>query len=331
MKVDATIADVDNNATEYGLFAVKNVVKDSKGIITRFTNVTNSTTFSAAYGAAGTVEANKVVLGIGSSKASATYWAYDKDTNVYVVDKKYKTITISSVADVETDANDLVYAIKDKDKVLTDVVIVKQDDVALSNKASVGTITLATGVTSTGYTTIKEAVENPVMVAASTAYAVAATGEKTVSFKRALNATVSTKDTDLTAYTPAAGQYELSDNITLFAVTATSEDGSNTVTKYVAVKAETYYTLTVENLDEDTAIMIDGVVVGKAETAGTPTTVTLKDKLVKDAKVSVTYVVEDGGTIGAVTVDGATATIFNKTITFTVGTNNVVIKVANKA
>ena len=100
VKVDATIADVDNNATEYGLFAVKNVVKDSKGIITRFTNVTNSTTFSAAYGVAGTVEANKVVLGIGSSKASATYWAYDKDTNVYVVDKKYKTITISTVVSV---------------------------------------------------------------------------------------------------------------------------------------------------------------------------------------------------------------------------------------
>ena len=332
VKVDATITDVDDNANEYGLFAVKNVVKNSKGIITRFTNVTNSTTFNVAYGTAGTVEANKVVLGIGSNKSTASYYAYDKDTNVYVVDKKYKTIEISSVADVETDSNDKVYAIYDtNNKVLKDVVIVKQDDVALSNKASVGTITLATGVTSTGYTTIKEAVENPVMVAASTAYAVAATGEKTVSFKRALNATVSTKDTDLTAYTPAAGQYDLSDNITLFAVTATSEDGSNTVTKYVAVKAETYYTLTVENLDEDTAIMIDGVVVGKAETAGTPTTVTLKDKLVKDAKVSVTYVVEDGGTIGAVTVDGATATIFNKTITFTVGTNNVVIKVANKA
>ena len=163
VKVDATITDVANNVCEHGLFAVKNVVKDSKGIITRFTNVTNSTTFSAAYGAAGTVEANKVVLGIGSSKASATYWAYDKDTNVYVVDKKYKTITISSVADVETDANDLVYAIKDKDKVLTDVVIVKQDDAALSSDTRLlsAPSPWSTGVTSTGCSTIGEATTEP--------------------------------------------------------------------------------------------------------------------------------------------------------------------------
>ena len=331
VKVDATFPAVADNS-KAGLFAVKNVVKNSKGIITRFTNVTNSTTFNVAYGTAGTVEANKVVLGIGSNKSTASYYAYDKDTNVYVVDKKYKTIEISSVADVETDSNDKVYAIYDtNNKVLKDVVIVKQDDVALSNKASVGTITLATGVTSTGYSTIAEAITNPVQVADSTARAVSATGEGTFTYKGKVGATASTKDSDLGAFTTASGTYDIGDNLTLIAVTATSEDGSNTVTKYVAVKAETYYTLTVENLDEDTAIMIDGVVVGKAETAGTPTTVTLKDKLVKDAKVSVTYVVEDGGTIGAVTVDGATATIFNKTITFTVGTNNVVIKVANKA
>ena len=331
VKVDATIPAVADNS-KAGLFAVKNVVKNSKGIITRFTNVTDDNTFNVAYGTAGTVEANKVVLGIGSNKSTASYYAYDKDTNVYVVDKKYKTIEISSVADVETDSNDKVYAIYDtNNKVLKDVVIVKQDDVALSNKASVGTITLATGVTSTGYTSIADAIANPVEVADSTARAVSATGEGTFTYKGKVGATASTKDSDLGTFTTASGTYEIADNLTLIAVTATSEDGSNTVTKYVAVKAETYYTLTVENLDEDTAIMIDGVVVGKAETAGTPTTVTLKDKLVKDAKVSVTYVVEDGGTIGAVTVDGATATIFNKTITFTVGTNNVVIKVANKA
>ena len=322
VKVDATITDVANNSVA-GLFAVKNVVKDSKGIITRFTNVTNATTFDAAFGAAGTVEANKVVLGIGSSKASATYWAYDKDTNVYVVDKKYKTITISSVADVETDANDLVYAIKDKDKVLTDVVIVKQDDVALSNKASVGTITLATGVTSTGYTTIKEAVENPVTVAASTAYAVAATGEKTVSFKRVLNATVSTKDADLTAYTPAAGQYELADGITLFAVTATSEDGSNTVTKYVAVKAETYYTVTVTNNDTDCAVKVSGKVI--AANGGSEV---VETKQTAGSNLDLTIELESGKTIGAITVTGATAVVFNNVVSLTNVTGNVTVTIA---
>ena len=322
VKVDATISDVADNSVA-GLFAVKNVVKDSKGIITRFTNVTNANTFDAAFGVAGTVEASKVVLGIGSSKASATYWAYDKDTNVYVVDKKYKTIEVSSVADVETDANDLVYAIKDKDKVLTDVVIVKQDDVALSNKASVGTITLATGVTSTGYTTIKEAVENPVTVAASTAYAVAATGEKTVSFKRALNANVSTKDADLTAYTPAAGQYDLSDGITLFAVTATSEDGSNTVTKYVAVKAETYYTVTVTNNDTDCAVKVSGKVIA----AGGSHAV-VAEKLTAGSNLELTIELETGKTIGAITATGATAVVFNNVVSLTNVTGDVAVTIA---
>ena len=227
------------------------------------------------------------------------------------------------MADVETDANDLVYAIKDKDKVLTDVVIVKQDDVALSNKASVGTITLATGVTSTGYTTIKEAVENPVMVAASTAYAVAATGEKTVSFKRALNATVSTKDTDLTAYTPAAGQYDLSDNITLFAVTATSEDGSNTVTKYVAVKAETYYTVTVTNNDTDCAVKVSGKVIA----AGGSHAV-VAEKLTAGSNLELTIELETGKTIGAITATGATAVVFNNVVSLTNVTGDVTVTIA---
>ena len=324
VKVDATITDVDDNATEYGLFAVKNVVKDSKGIITRFTNVTNSTTFSAAYGAAGTVEANKVVLGIGSSKASATYWAYDKDTNVYVVDKKYKTITISSVADVETDANDLVYAIKDKDKVLTDVVIVKQDDVALSNKASVGTITLATGVTSTGYSTIAEAITNPVQVADSTARAVSATGEGTFTYKGKVGATASTKDSDLGAFTTASGTYDIGDNLTLIAVTATSEDGSNTVTKYVAVKAETYYTVTVTNNDTDCAVKVSGKVIA----AGGNHAV-VAEKLTAGSNLELTIELETGKTIGAITATGATAVVFNNVVSLTNVTGDVAVTIAN--
>ena len=323
VKVDATITDVDDNANEYGLFAVKNVVKDSKGIITRFTNVTNSTTFSAAYGAAGTVEANKVVLGIGSSKASATYWAYDKDTNVYVVDKKYKTITISSVADVETDANDLVYAIKDKDKVLTDVVIVKQDDVALSNKASVGTITLATGVTSTGYSTIAEAITNPVQVADSTARAVSATGEGTFTYKGKVGATASTKDSDLGAFTTASGTYDIGDNLTLIAVTATSEDGSNTVTKYVAVKAETYYTVTVTNNDTDCAVKVSGKVIAANGSE------VVETKLTAGSNLELTIEHENGKNIGAITATGATAVVFNNVVTLTNVTGNVVITIAD--
>ena len=126
-----------------GLFAIDNVKKNSKGIITDF-DLQNKGTFGAAYGYVGTVEAGKVVLGIGkvsvsanvnALKAGATYWAYNDKTAVYVVDKDYKTITVSSVANVITDLNDLVYAsytTENGNKKLTDVIIIEQDDNAVN-------------------------------------------------------------------------------------------------------------------------------------------------------------------------------------------------------
>ena len=324
VKVDATFPAVADNS-KAGLFAVKNVVKNSKGIITRFTNVTDDNTFNVAYDTAGTVEANKVVLGIGSNKSTASYYAYDKDTNVYVVDKKYKTIEISSVADVETDSNDKVYAIYDtNNKVLKDVVIVKQDDVALSNKASVGTITLATGVTSTGYTSIADAIANPVEVADSTARAVSATGEGTFTYKGKVGATASTKDSDLGTFTTASGTYEIADNLTLIAVTATSEDGSNTVTKYVAVKVVNYYTVTVNNNDTDCAVKVNGKVIA----AGGSHAV-VAEKLTAGSNLELTIELETGKTIGAITVTDATAVVFNNVVSLTNVTGDVAVTIAN--
>ena len=273
VKVDATITDVDDNANEYGLFAVKNVVKDSKGIITRFTNVTNSTTFSAAYGAAGTVEANKVVLGIGSSKASATYWAYDKDTNVYVVDKKYKTITISSVADVETDANDLVYAIKDKDKVLTDVVIVKQDDVALSNKAAVDSVKIG-GKTVDAYVELSDAITNAKTVETNETLAldVEVTGTAVVERDKDYSTGNFTKDDVITGWSTFSAT-NTDGNYTVLKITVTSEDGSNTVTKYVAVKAVAMNTLTITT--NNSRVLVNGTLYTAAVKVPANTTVSL--------------------------------------------------------
>ena len=127
----------------YGLYALSNVTKNSKGIIDSF-DVVNSSVFNATSGSyvEGTVAANKVVLGINGNNKTATFWAYNDKTNVYVVDKDYKTITVSSVANVDTDANDLVYAsytTEGKQKKLADVVIVEQDDVVLSNDTSLKT------------------------------------------------------------------------------------------------------------------------------------------------------------------------------------------------
>ena len=127
-----------------GLYALNNVIENSNGIITGFT-VDNTKVFNAENGGEGTVAANKVVLGLDGNKNTATYWAYNDETAVYVVDKDYKTITVSSVADVDTDSNDLVYASHDggsPEKKLQDVVIVKQDDVVLSSDASITSITV---------------------------------------------------------------------------------------------------------------------------------------------------------------------------------------------
>ena len=135
VKVDATIttAGLNNNANEV-FVAANNVIKDKNDIITSFTDVKNSNTFSATKTASnsgyqtGTVAANRVVLGLNytGNKNTATFWAYNDKTNVYVVDEKYKTITVSAVASVADDTNDMVYASADTNtKVLKDVIIIE--------------------------------------------------------------------------------------------------------------------------------------------------------------------------------------------------------------
>ena len=129
----------------YGLYALSNVTKNSKGIIDSFDVVNNEFNATSGSYVEGTVAANKVVLGIGGDNKTATFWAYNDKTNVYVVDKDYKTITVSSVANVDTDANDKVYAsytTEGKQKKLADVVIVEQDDVVLNNDASLKSVTV---------------------------------------------------------------------------------------------------------------------------------------------------------------------------------------------
>ncbi len=323
VKVDATITDVDDNANEYGLFAVKNVVKDSKGIITRFTNVTNSTTFSAAYGAAGTVEANKVVLGIGSSKASATYWAYDKDTNVYVVDKKYKTITISSVADVETDANDLVYAIKDKDKVLTDVVIVKQDDAVLSSDTSLKTFKVKGVDVVNGEVTLTN-----VDMASTTAKRL----EVAPKNDNATIEKVEWKSASQTTWTTAgfpASVYGVADddsadvnwnNDFQIRVTVKAQDGStDTYTVSVKKSADTYVAVTYTVAD-GARVTIDGKVIANG------TKITYKEGTVVTLKVALSDANVAAGKTATVTY-GSAVSGFDGTYDITVNSANTTIAV----
>ena len=135
VKVDATIttAGLNNNANKV-FVAANNVIKDKNDIITSFTDVKNTNTFSATFDGTstgykiGTVAANRVVLGLNytGNKNTATFWAYNDKTNVYVVDENYKTITVSAVASVADDTNDIVYASADTNtKVLKDVIVIE--------------------------------------------------------------------------------------------------------------------------------------------------------------------------------------------------------------
>ena len=166
-----------------GLYALNNVTKNSKDIITGFT-VVNGSVFDAANGATGTVAANKVVLGIGPNKTEATYWAYNDKTEVFVVDKDYKTITVSSVADVDTDGNDLVYASHDggsPEKKLNDVIIVKKDDVVVV--APVVNSLKVNGTAAEMYSTVADAVANPIQVNGGTDVALVATATESGAVK----------------------------------------------------------------------------------------------------------------------------------------------------
>ena len=218
---------------------------------------------------------------------------------------------------------------KDSDTLKTLYVYVKAGNDIVEQVASVTNVKID-GTAVTAYNTVADAVKNANIVADGTTmdkFTYVATGTGAVKAYWGLTAD-STEVDESKSGTPDTGwTFNAASGIYVMKVTSTVD--GKTVTKYVAVKPVTYYTLKVENLDEDTAIMVNGTVVSKAASSGHATTVTLKEKLVKGDEVSVTYVVEDGGTIGAVTVEGASATIFNKTITFTVGTENVVIKVAN--
>ena len=253
---------------------------------------------------------------------SASYETYLKITGSTLASILYKYEITTGTAFAVIDK-------KDSDTLKTLYVYVAAGNDIVEQVASVTNVKID-GTAVTAYNTVADAVKNANIVADGTKmdkFTYDATGTKAV--KAYWELTVdSTKVDESKGGTPDTGwTFNAASGIYVMKVTSTVD--GKTVIKYVAVKPVTYYTLTVVNSDKNTAIMIDGTVVSKAPSSGTPNPITLKEKLVKGDEVSVTYVVEDGGKIGDVTVDGASATIFNKTITFTVGTANVVIKVAN--
>ena len=126
---DAIAKDVNggvaiSNADSEGVYAIKNISKDAKTEI-----ITNASTATGIITGTGTQADRRSVLGIGTTKASASYYAYTKDTTVFYVASDYKSVSASQITSVGTDANDEVYfTIDDNKKTLKEVVIVSRDD-----------------------------------------------------------------------------------------------------------------------------------------------------------------------------------------------------------
>ena len=110
------------NANSEGVYALKNINKDAKtGIITSADKETVLT-------GTGTQADRRDVLGIGATKAAATYYAYTKDTAVYFVNSDFDTITTGSISAIGTDDDDLVtYTLNTNNKTLKEVIVVTVD------------------------------------------------------------------------------------------------------------------------------------------------------------------------------------------------------------
>ena len=134
------------NANSEGVYAIKNISKDAKTEI-----ITNASTATGILTGTGTQADRRSVLGIGTTKASASYYAYTKDTTVFYVASDYKSVSASQITSVGTDANDEVYfTINDNNKTLKEVVIVSKDDTytPVTSEYSFDTPAVATEATS---------------------------------------------------------------------------------------------------------------------------------------------------------------------------------------
>ena len=324
------------------------------GVVIGGTGVVSSTSGKAIAQSAGTLtidgtkylvaeDAKITLLTMGKVKNSAG--SYISDARVLNKDKdaSYEVAVDISAKELVDDLKGYTYTYDYAGKVsetsgnvITELyVTIKYASDANADVAEIGTITVAPSTTSAGYDTIAEAVNNAITVADGTSMTVSATGTGTMTYKVAWSADEDTTDDDITTTPPASGwTYVAASGIYVVKVAVKSADETASDVKYVAVKPVTYYTLKVTNNDLSAAIMVtyngQDYVVAKAASGSAPTVVTLDTKLVKDDVITVKYVVEDSGSIGAVTCTGAaSSTLFNKTFNITVGTSNIDIAVAD--
>ena len=240
---------------------------------------------------------NKTVTIAGSA------YTYTDDVNVWYLDTNdvLTKVTVTAVAD---DANDKVYVKKNAGNEITDIVIIEVENKALSNDASIKSITV-------------KGVEAKLVDGVYTATVDAAnTTDKRIVIDAADGATVkivkkgdSSEWADNNNQAFPANSYE-------FTITVTSEDGAMVKSYTLKVDAVNYYTVTFDVSEAGKAIF---VVDGKVYSDGDTLTVA------KDETVSFTVKAADGKTLSKVEAGSAELTGFGGVYTQKV-TADVTIK-----
>ena len=227
---------------------------------------------------------NKTVTIAGSA------YTYTDDVNVWYLDTNdvLTKVTVTAVAD---DANDKVYVKKNAGNEITDIVIIEVENKALSNDASIKSITV-------------KGVEAKLVDGVYTATVDAAnTTDKKIVIDAADGATVKiVKKGESSEYTAAgqttnfpAGSYE-------FTITVTSEDGAMVKSYTLKFDAVTYYTLTLKTnaVGQAAMVSVDGAEAVMIDNTGVNTI-----KVANGSKIAVTEI--SGGTTVSIAVTNGTA------------------------
>ena len=171
---------------------------------------------------------NKTVTIAGSA------YTYTDDVNVWYLDTNdvLTKVTVTAVAD---DANDKVYVKKNAGNEITDIVIIEVENKALSNDASIKSITVK-GVPAK----LVDGVYTATVDAANTT-------DKKIVIDAADGATVKiVKKGESSEYTAAGQTTAFPANSYEFTITVTSEDGAMVKSYTLKFDAVTYYTLTLK-------------------------------------------------------------------------------------
>ena len=215
---------------------------------------------------------NKTVTIAGSA------YTYTDDVNVWYLDTNdvLTKVTVTAVAD---DANDKVYVKKNAGNEITDIVIIEVENKALSNDASIKSITV-------------KGVEAKLVDGVYTATVDAAnTTDKRIVIDAADGATVKIVKKGDSSEWAGNNNQAFPANSYEFTITVTSEDGAMVKSYTLKVDAVNYYTVTFDVSEAGKAIF---VVDGKVYSDGDTLTVA------KDETVSFTVKAADGKTLSKV-------------------------------